>query len=276
MTKKETTLKDWINVTVILQILICLAVAIPIAVPIGLPVPITEYTRNVYNIVESIEPGSVVLFTNEVSAGGWGEMASPTTAVMQHLFKRPVKIVFVEFFEDSPILTEMALDKIDKGDKVYGVDYVHLGFVPGYGTAVAMFAKSVWTAFPVDYHGTPLEELPLMADIEDASDFEIQIEAQTVPAVGPVDMLQHIHSPYEVPFVVIATAVAAPGHMAYVESGDISGITIGVKGGAEYEILIKRLGAGAATMDAMSISHLLLIIVLIVGNIIYFTKRRGP
>jgi hypothetical protein len=277
--KKNTVLKDWLRAraTIILQIFLCLSVALPIIKPIGLPVPISTYTKGVYEIVESIEPGSIVLFTNDVSAGGWGEMASPTIAVMQHLFRRPVKIVFVDFFEDSPILTEIALNKVDKDDKVYGVDYVHLGFIPGYEMAIAMFAKSIWTAFPADYHGTALNELPLMANLKDASDFDIQIETQTVPAVPTSFMLQHIHSPYNVPLVVLSTAVSSPGLMPYLASGDISGITIGVKGGAEYEILIKTPGSGAATMDAMSTSHLLLITVLIIGNVFYFIKKyRRP
>ena len=49
-----------------------------------------------------------------------------------------------------------------------------------------------------------------------------------------------------------------------------------MKGAAEYEQLIGKPGTASVGMDAQSLTHLLIVIFVIVGNIQYFlSKRKG-
>ena len=52
------------------------------------------------------------------------------------------------------------------------------------------------------------------------------------------------------------------------------GILGGLRGGAEYEILINKPGASVAKMDSESISHLYIIALIIIGNIGYFATKK--
>jgi hypothetical protein len=54
----------------------------------------------------------------------------------------------------------------------------------------------------------------------------------------------------------------------------IVGWATGAKGAAEYEILVRRPGEGAAAMDAQSLAHLAIVIFIVLGNLGYFLSRR--
>jgi hypothetical protein len=58
-------------------------------------------------------------------------------------------------------------------------------------------------------------------------------------------------------------------------SGQMIGLMSGLRGAAEYEMLLQQPSKGVAAMDALSASHLVMILFIIIGNIGYFvTKSR--
>ncbi|MBN1593110.1 MAG: hypothetical protein JW941_07695, partial [Candidatus Coatesbacteria bacterium] len=56
----------------------------------------------------------------------------------------------------------------------------------------------------------------------------------------------------------------------------LQGMLGGLSGAAEYEDLINRPAAAKSGMDAQSIVHILMILLIILGNIAYFGTRRKP
>ncbi|MFQ6003090.1 MAG: hypothetical protein ACE5KJ_05025, partial [Candidatus Zixiibacteriota bacterium] len=60
----------------------------------------------------------------------------------------------------------------------------------------------------------------------------------------------------------------------FLASGQIVGLLGGLKGAAEYEILIQKPGMGQRGMDAQSVSHLVIILLVILGNTSYFLRRK--
>jgi hypothetical protein len=48
----------------------------------------------------------------------------------------------------------------------------------------------------------------------------------------------------------------------------------GMKGAAEYEILLGVSGLATSGMDAQSIAHVVIIFFIVFGNVIYFAIRR--
>ena len=72
-----------------------------------------------------------------------------------------------------------------------------------------------------------------------------------------------------------ATAVMAPKFYAYVASGQYVGLLGGMKGAAEYELLVGERGTAVTGMGAQSIVHLLIIAFVILGNIGFFVMRKN-
>jgi len=59
----------------------------------------------------------------------------------------------------------------------------------------------------------------------------------------------------------------------YHDSGQIVGFLGGLKGAAEYEALVGAPGEGIRGMDAQTISHLFIVLMIILGNVGYAMTR---
>jgi hypothetical protein len=55
----------------------------------------------------------------------------------------------------------------------------------------------------------------------------------------------------------------------------LNGIIAGLRGGADYEVLLKEPGKAVSAMPAQSTVHALIILFVIVGNVLYFASRRA-
>jgi hypothetical protein len=73
-----------------------------------------------------------------------------------------------------------------------------------------------------------------------------------------------------------ATGVMAPGLYPFLRSGQINGLIGGLQGAAEYETLIGHKGTAIAGMDAQSVTHLVIIALVLLCNLFYFLLRREP
>ncbi|MEK6662037.1 MAG: hypothetical protein AABY63_09180, partial [candidate division NC10 bacterium] len=65
------------------------------------------------------------------------------------------------------------------------------------------------------------------------------------------------------------TAVIAPGLYPFLDTGQINGLIGGLRGAAEYEILIEMKGKGMAGMDAQSATHFIIIGLILLCNLFY-------
>jgi len=61
----------------------------------------------------------------------------------------------------------------------------------------------------------------------------------------------------------------------FLSSGQMVGLLGGLKGAAEYEMLLKKPGMGQKGMDAQSVSHLVIVLMIVWGNVGYFLKRKS-
>ena len=88
-----------------------------------------------------------------------------------------------------------------------------------------------------------------------------------------------VNAQYGVPMGCGTTAVSAPKYYAFVGAGQFVGLLGGMKGAAEYEILVGKKAKAVVGMGAQSLVHLLIIGFVILGNLGYFlgprTKKRS-
>ncbi len=83
-----------------------------------------------------------------------------------------------------------------------------------------------------------------------------------------------VNAGYSVPMGVGCTAVMAPKFYAFVGAGQIVGLLGGMKGAAEYEILLGRPGTAFRGMDIQSLVHFLIIGLVLIGNIGFFVMKK--
>jgi len=196
-------------------------------------------------------------------------------AVAEHLRRRGIKTVMVAFVDAGAMFGEQILDVMLAKGWVYGTDVVNLGYMPGMETGVKNFAENPGGSFTVDNRGNTVADMPIMQGITHITDFAFIVDFQTGNP-GYQEFLRQVQGPYGVPYAAGIVTVSVPNTLPYVASGQISGLLQGLRGAAEYEILLGAPGGGAAKMDAQSLGHLLIIGFILVGNFAYFMTKKKP
>lgn len=244
----------------------------PMIKPIGIPLTINRTTHQVYDLIESLDPGiDIVMLGMDYSVAGAADVHPQAVAVAKHLANRGIKMVMVAFVPDGPMLAERILGIL--GDRVsYGDNIVNLGYLAGGESAVKKFIDDPATTFARDHRGNALSSLPIMNNIQTIHDFTLIIDFQT-GSPGYQDFLRQL-PPGGPLYAVGIVTVSVPNVMPYLNSGQFAGLLPGLRGGAEYEVLIGEPGEGAARMDAQSLGHLVIVTFIIVGNVAYFFSKR--
>ncbi len=256
----------------LIYLLLGLVITVPILTHSVLPVPVSPTTQALYDFIEKLPANSLVVLSFDYSTSVVPELHPQAIVVTQHLFTRPLKVLFVAQWTDGPALADAVLDVV-KGNKMYGVDYATLGFIPNTATLLGM-TRDIHQFFPVDTHGNPTDTLPIIKEFPAAKQAALVITfAAGEPGLSAY--LQYWQARFNIPVAVGATASSAPGYLPFYNSGQLVGILISIRGAAEYEILIHRMGISGATsaMVAQSTSHLLIVVMVVFGNVAYFVGR---
>jgi len=253
-------------------------VLFPLIFPLGLPVPIQSESTKWYNSIKNIPDGSVVVFSPMYGTSGMPELFPMTLATMHQLWSKNVKIIVVTFWAEGALVFDMLLRQMDPSkapyNKVYGTDWINVGYIPGSEPAMRAFGEDMAKTAPKDYiNGKDTKSYPIMAKINSAKDVTLIVTIET-GTPGYPEWLRQWQEPYKIPMVVGCIGVSAPGVAPYLQSGQVSAMLPGLTSSAEYELLINRKGLAIAGVDAVSMSHILVVLLVILGNVGYFATRR--
>ncbi len=252
-----------------------LFVLFPLMFPLGLPVPINKESQQWYKAISDIPDGSTVVFAPMYGTSGMPELFPMTLATMHQLWSKDVKIIVVSFWAEGPLVFTQLLNQMNPTTygKTYGVDWINLGYIPGSEPAMRAFGDDMAKAVAKDYiEGKNLSEFPIMQNVNNAEDIDLIISIET-GTPGLTEWLRQWQEPYRVPIVVGCIGVSAPGMAPFLQSGQLSALLPGLTSSAEYELLINRKGLAIAGVDAVSMSHILIVILVVLGNIGYFVNR---
>lgn len=259
----------------VICLLILALIIAPIIRPIGIPLSISPRTLEAYRYIEnSVKSGCRAYVEVFYDLASRVELESGLAAITKHLFSKGCKIVFGTIYAPAVVVFPIfraASEDIFAG-KEYGKDYVYLGFIGGSEAALASIAKSIKGTLSTDNFGNKLENLPLMQEVDNAKDFDVVIVVSSGADTFAFYVRQW-YTPYNVPMIFVPQSIIAPMVEPYVSAKQAVAMVVGLRGGAEYELLVKRPGLGIAAMDAMSLCHALIITFIIGSNIVYWKQR---
>jgi hypothetical protein len=196
-------------------------------------------------------------------------------SVLRHLFKNDHKVFVTCLWPDGQFMAQDALKQVadEEFGKVYGKDYVFLGFRPGNEAVVKGIVSNIRKLYTVDVYQTKIDEIPLMEGVNKFSDFAFLFSA-SAGYPGTIEWVQYAADPTGIPMSSGVTSIQVNEVMPYVQSGQIIGVLAGMPGAAEYEALLGQKGSATSGMDAQSIAHLVIVLFIILGNAAFFIERQ--
>jgi hypothetical protein len=240
-------------------------------------------TRAVFAAVESCPPDKVILIDSSWDMGSQSENRAQLRVLVEHMFRENIKFV-VTSIGVTPLAPELAkgilTELAQKYGKVYGTDYVQLGYLQGAGAAlsplgfvIGALARDIHSIYPKDVYDTPVSELPLMQRVRSIEQIHLVICITYAPSE---DWISFIRGQYGTPVVFANMSIMVPYYVTYIESGQLAGMIVGTRGAAEYESLLKLEKPGEATrlMTPQAFTHMLIIAFIVLGNVGYLAARR--
>jgi len=265
----------------LVYLILLLVITVPILSRAVVAVPITPTTRALYDFIQNLSPNSLVVESFDYATSVVPELHPQAIIVTQHIFLRPLKVLFVAQDKNGPTLADAVLDAINKGNKSYGVDYANLGWIPNTATLIGM-PSNIAKFLPIDTRGNPTASLPIIKEFPAAKAAALVITFDD-DGSALYAYLQYWQGSYNIAGAVGATATVAPGFLPFYNSGQLVGVLISVRGAAEYESLLTEqynccmgISGASSAMVALSASQLLIVAMVVFGNAAYFisTSKR--
>lgn len=263
-------------------LLILLSVVIPMLFKLKIPTRPSPIVDAIFDKVESLPPNSRVLVSLDFAPSTIPENLPMSQAVVRHLLTRGQKVYLMTLWATGPDMINRATAVIESEfpDKVYGTDYVNLGYKAGNQGVINSIAANFKTLFTGDEAGTPIDQIPMTQDINNSGDFDLIISiASGFP--GLKEWVQFAGDRMNVPVAGGVTAVEAPLLYPYYPR-QLLGLMGGLQGAAEYEAaLVGKYPQFTETseeaikkMGPQSVAHLVILGLIILGNVAFFLSQN--
>lgn len=259
----------------VIYIVMLLAMLLPFLYPLSIPLEYSRTTKDFYAKVDALQSGDKVLISMDYGPGGDADVHPQVEAVVRHLAKRGVKMVFTARWNAGPMFAEKAIQPLlASGELVYGESVANLGYFEGGNAALRRFATDIIGVVPKDINGSDVASLPIMQGVVGVADFALVIEFSS-GSPGLADWVAHVQTPLGISLLCGAVTVNVPTSMPYVDAGQCAGLLQGLRGAAEYELMSGIPGTAGACMDAQSLGQVVIVSFILIGNIAYFASSRS-
>ena len=270
----------------IIFLIVGLSVLIPLLKPdwVNLPIRPTPESQIVFDEINKLKEGDKILLSFEYGPSTKPEIHPMAIAILKHLYAKNIQVYGFALWPDGNFMSTEAFSEVsDDYDKIYGIDYVNLGYKPGQEAVIKGIASDIRTLYTVDLQGTPINDIPMMKDVINIEDFDF-VFSLSAGFPGTKEWVQYACDPKNIPLSTGCTSIQVTDIMPYVENNQIRGILAGMPGAAEYESLVERElremgkpvkpGEASGMMAAQSIAHVVIVLFIIFGNISYYITRK--
>ncbi len=286
----------------IIYVLIAVVVILPLVFPLGLPTTVSKPVKDVYKKVDKVKPNSKpILISFDYNPSTAPELDPMAYAILRHCFTNDIKVILMTLRPQGTGMIQAALDDIlsEFPDKVSGKDYTFLGYVPGMAAVIMKLGQDIPGTFESDAYGHDVSKLPMMKNIKTYDDIPLVIDISG--SSTPLTWMIYANAVYKQKIAVGTTAVSAAEYYPYLQTNQFVGMLGGLKGAAEYEELNTRNDTyknyyknycennpddpfckskdkaprrtASIGMDAQSLVHLLIMVLILLGNSIFFLKE---
>ena len=259
----------------IIFLVIGVCTLIPLLFPVGLAIKISPEVKSVYDYIEAMPERSVFLMSLDFDPASKPELHPQAVALLRHAFRKNLRVVAMTLWVSGTGMADQVITQVAKEmGKEPGKDYVFLGWSPGASSVIINMGQDLYKAFPADYSGKATKDLPVLQGVQSLRDVTYAV---SLGAGNPGVEAWYVFGKDKYKFELGGgcTGVIAPGLYPLLRSGQINGLIGGLRGAAEYEVLIGQKARAVAGMDAQSASHFAIIVLVILCNIFYLSLRRA-
>lgn len=283
----------------IIFLIIFLALSIPIFLQVTMNIQVTSEVQILYDAFNDLTRGSRILVSCDFDPGSEPELQPMTESGFRYFIANDLKFVIIGLWPQGSLQANKALEfisEVNEGFVVegsdtlyfgrdlivvgsdtirYGIDFINLGYQVGQELVIQRMGSSFGAAFPSDsWYGRPIAEYPIMEGINKLSDFDF-IYNLSAGYPGTTEWVQFAVDRFHVPVGAGNTAVQAPLVYPYLDTGQLSGLLGGMKGGAEFEKLVGHKARATMSMVSQTAAHIAVILFVIIGNLAFFGTRAG-
>jgi hypothetical protein len=251
-------------------VLLILIVALPLIAPFPVIVPISSHTQNYYNVINSLKPGSTVLFVTDVSTKD-AEMYPIVVATLIQLMERQSIVILYNFFQQGETGTLLAIKAAGYDALNYGTDFVDLGFVPGEDATLSSFLTNMVGTRPKDYAGNPTATMPIFQKINSIQDIDLVIGSGAgTPGADAVAKIAVI--PYNKLAIMAVPGSQAGSMYNFIQLGVYRGGLLGQRTIVEYERLIGHPGYATSLFAPLWLSHVVIVLIMVSANAVLWYR----
>ncbi len=250
-----------------------IAVILPMVFEVKLPTITSPPVESLYKEIESLAPDSRIILSFDYDPASEAELHPMAEALLHHCFRRNIRVFGMTMNLQGQNLGAEVFPRIAEqyGIKDDGTRWVYAGF--RIGPVLLQIGEKFIEVFQTDFGGRDLRELPMMDGVKNLQQFELCISLSGT-SIG-YSWISLPGTRYNKKIAVGVTGVLVPGFYPYLQSGQLVGMIPALKGAAEYEDLLDLEGGrGKQGMGSQSAAHMLIILLIIIGNILYFVKKR--
>lgn len=254
-------------------ILVALAVIIPMLLPINLPVSVSEPTQQLYDYIEALPADSTIMLAFDYGPSSLAELNPMAKSLLRQCFDKDIRVVALTLFAEGTTLASTLIQEIaeEKG-VVDGEDYVFLGFRPGATQVMLGMGSNISSVFETDYSGKTITEIPMMKDITNYDQISLLIDLASGSSTEA--WITYANVQFNLQIAAGVTGVIISQMYPYLQTGQLVGLLSGILGAAEYERLIDVPAKGMLWINIESFVHLLIVLMVVIGNIIFFKQRQ--
>lgn len=255
-------------------------------IPFKVPILTEPEVESIYDFIDSLPEGDIVLVAIDYSPNNLAEMHPMTWALVEHCWRKKVRTIFTALSQEGPGMADQAIRDVSdslRETKTYngvtypgreivnGVDYVFLGYKPYFPLVILGMGQDFRLPFPSDYYGTPLDSLPLMKGVINYDQMACVID---ISGANITDWwISYGQGRFNFPLALGVTGVMTAQYYPFLGSGQVFGIMGGLLGAAQYEELADNPGRAKDGMTVQLLAHIVIVLFIVMANIGYFVSK---